>query len=330
MKQKERDAQRQSPDSESTATAPETPADESDSEDENDDDVSPAHIQLNSPRWEDLPSIGSAGHAHGLCKRCCFFPKGRCLNGYSCNFCHFDHEKRVRKNKHKNRQNRDSRRSQRNSDESWMGESWVNDDEWQSQVPHNLPVFPVECNVHMQMPGEVAPMMHPSVGPTCLPCMPPTHESSPSRMVSFEYPQDQCGCAAGVPDFSVQRFFSQDSAQSNALSDTLTCQFKTEVLGSSEENFEICIVEKENVELQPDEVWVWLEDMEEEYQFTHEDLTGFFGSYGAVSQVKLLKGGGASVTFASEGVAARVATDLDSVELPALGNVLRVKSAWTA
>ena len=31
--------------------------------------------------------------------RCCFHPKGRCVNGYSCQHCHFDHEKRKRKGK---------------------------------------------------------------------------------------------------------------------------------------------------------------------------------------------------------------------------------------
>lgn len=48
-----------------------------------------------------LPSVGSAGHGAGNCKRCCFFPKGRCMNGENCEFCHFDHEKRKRKAKKK-------------------------------------------------------------------------------------------------------------------------------------------------------------------------------------------------------------------------------------
>merc|ERR1719261_682158 len=47
----------------------------------------------------DLPSIGSIGHFAGQCSRCCFHPKGRCLNGFQCRFCHFDHEKRRRKRK---------------------------------------------------------------------------------------------------------------------------------------------------------------------------------------------------------------------------------------
>lgn len=49
------------------------------------------------------PSVGSEGHALGVCKRCCFFPRGRCLNGYSCEFCHYEHEKRKRKNKKGNK-----------------------------------------------------------------------------------------------------------------------------------------------------------------------------------------------------------------------------------
>merc|ERR1719215_2440777 len=30
-----------------------------------------------------------------------FFPRGRCANGYDCNFCHYEHEKRKRRNKKK-------------------------------------------------------------------------------------------------------------------------------------------------------------------------------------------------------------------------------------
>mmetsp|Transcript_11671 Transcript_11671/g.31357 ORF Transcript_11671/g.31357 Transcript_11671/m.31357 type:complete len:413 (+) Transcript_11671:62-1300(+) len=59
---------------------------------------------LNAPRPPPSavhPSIGSVEHAAGTCKRCCFFPRGRCTNGYNCCFCHYDHEKRKRKNKKK-------------------------------------------------------------------------------------------------------------------------------------------------------------------------------------------------------------------------------------
>jgi len=43
-----------------------------------------------------LPSVGSVGHADGSCKRCAFFPKGRCQNGADCTHCHFDHTNRLR------------------------------------------------------------------------------------------------------------------------------------------------------------------------------------------------------------------------------------------
>jgi len=41
-----------------------------------------------------LPSMGSAQHGTGECKRCNFFPKGRCQNGKNCTFCHYSHDKR--------------------------------------------------------------------------------------------------------------------------------------------------------------------------------------------------------------------------------------------
>lgn len=43
-----------------------------------------------------LPSVGSALHASGTCSRCCFFLKGRCRNGVSCQFCHLPHDRRSR------------------------------------------------------------------------------------------------------------------------------------------------------------------------------------------------------------------------------------------
>jgi len=49
------------------------------------------------------PSVGSSGHVEGLCRRCCFFPRGRCVNGYNCEFCHYQHDRRKRKNRSKKR-----------------------------------------------------------------------------------------------------------------------------------------------------------------------------------------------------------------------------------
>lgn len=59
------------------------------------------------PPGAEHPSIGSANHAEGTCKRCCFFPRNRCNNGYECDFCHYEHEKRKRKNKKSKKKNKD-------------------------------------------------------------------------------------------------------------------------------------------------------------------------------------------------------------------------------
>jgi translation initiation factor 4G len=68
---------------------------------------------------EELPSVGSAGHADGSCKRCAFFPKGRCQNGKDCTHCHFDHSNRMRLRK---------RRQCRTSTKYWgMQESLLQD-----------------------------------------------------------------------------------------------------------------------------------------------------------------------------------------------------------
>lgn len=41
-----------------------------------------------------LPSIGSAHHSSGECRRCNFFARGCCRNGSDCLFCHFPHDRR--------------------------------------------------------------------------------------------------------------------------------------------------------------------------------------------------------------------------------------------
>eukprot|EP00403_Amphidinium_massartii_P026356 CAMPEP_0178389334 /NCGR_PEP_ID=MMETSP0689_2-20121128/10062_1 /TAXON_ID=160604 /ORGANISM="Amphidinium massartii, Strain CS-259" /LENGTH=667 /DNA_ID=CAMNT_0020009779 /DNA_START=47 /DNA_END=2051 /DNA_ORIENTATION=+ len=58
-----------------------------------------------------LPSIGSVMHSVGQCKRCNFFSKGRCNNGYDCSFCHFPHEKR-----------KPSRQEKRERKAAWMAQ----------------------------------------------------------------------------------------------------------------------------------------------------------------------------------------------------------------
>jgi len=71
-----------------TSAATDCPEDpESDASHEADDSTSRGFL-------ENLPSVGSALHALGTCRRCNFFPKGKCKNGRECTFCHFPHEKR--------------------------------------------------------------------------------------------------------------------------------------------------------------------------------------------------------------------------------------------
>jgi len=79
-------------------------------EDEDADDDSDGELPPHLRNMEDAPqpppgalhpSLGSEAHEGGTCKRCCFYPRGRCTNGYNCEFCHYEHEKRKRKNKKK-------------------------------------------------------------------------------------------------------------------------------------------------------------------------------------------------------------------------------------
>mmetsp|Transcript_52328 Transcript_52328/g.124914 ORF Transcript_52328/g.124914 Transcript_52328/m.124914 type:complete len:609 (-) Transcript_52328:74-1900(-) len=91
--------------------AQEHPTVQEDEEADDDSDIEAEQLRLQANRRiEDAPqrppdaehpSLGSAAHLEGQCKRCCFYPRGRCLNGYECEFCHYDHEKRKRKNKKK-------------------------------------------------------------------------------------------------------------------------------------------------------------------------------------------------------------------------------------
>jgi len=75
-------------------------AEEEDDESEDDMALPSAPVDAPAPPPGALhPSIGSEGHAASTCKRCCFFARNRCANGYDCAFCHYEHERRKRKNK---------------------------------------------------------------------------------------------------------------------------------------------------------------------------------------------------------------------------------------
>eukprot|EP00438_Fugacium_kawagutii_P022008 Skav217036 [mRNA] locus=scaffold1803:410211:413697:- [translate_table: standard] len=51
---------------------------------------------------QELPSVGSAGHAFGTCRPCAFFYAKGCQNGYACSFCHLcDRGEKKRRQKQK-------------------------------------------------------------------------------------------------------------------------------------------------------------------------------------------------------------------------------------
>lgn len=59
----------------------------------------------NSKAKNELPSVGSAGHAFGTCKPCGFFYAKGCLNGAACSFCHLcDRGEKKRRQKQKKAQ----------------------------------------------------------------------------------------------------------------------------------------------------------------------------------------------------------------------------------
>jgi len=114
-----------------------------------------------------LPSMGSAQHAEGACKRCCFFPKGRCQNGYNCEFCHFEHEKRKRKKKKKSGAARRDSGGSESEDDS--------DAELPGLTPQNSGTGPsgsVESRASKQDPPTGPPFETP-LPPTAPPLLPP-------------------------------------------------------------------------------------------------------------------------------------------------------------
>lgn len=121
-----------------------------------------------------FPSVGSIGHFSGQCTRCCFHPKGRCLNGYDCNFCHFDHDKRRRIKKMELFRNRVSHKP------SYTGVNFQQ---------HHHPVSP---SMPLQAPpglvslcAQAAPPQPALNVPPPMPCATPTvHASWTSEMVA--------------------------------------------------------------------------------------------------------------------------------------------------
>lgn len=88
----------------------------------------------------ELPSVGSAGHADGSCKRCAFFPKGRCKNGADCTHCHFPHLPRARLRKRGS-----GKRDERLQSDSVLADSELeNDEEEVNDILKNTDVVDME------------------------------------------------------------------------------------------------------------------------------------------------------------------------------------------
>lgn len=66
-----------------------------------DDLALPPDVDLSLVGTVEMPTVGSAGHALGICKPCAFLDKG-CANGKDCDFCHLcppDEKNRRKKEK---------------------------------------------------------------------------------------------------------------------------------------------------------------------------------------------------------------------------------------
>lgn len=117
-----------------------------DDSDDNEFDANFAEVSFDGP----LPSIGSAEHVAGKCKRCNFFPKGRCQNGQSCIFCHYPHDRRKL-----------SRQEKRERRANWSGQPDVAYDDLSEtsdcEVPQAfsfsmLPGMPATCTTKLPAP----------------------------------------------------------------------------------------------------------------------------------------------------------------------------------
>jgi hypothetical protein len=86
---------------------------------QSEDPASPEMCESADP----LPSIGSAQHASGECRRCNFFAKGRCQNGKDCAFCHLPHDRRK-----PSRQERREQKAARLAQQDAQSEDGVSDD----------------------------------------------------------------------------------------------------------------------------------------------------------------------------------------------------------
>jgi len=123
----------------------------SDDDDESDEDTGSSEESV-IVDMECLPSAGSALHGTGECKRCNFFPKGRCQNGKDCSFCHYPHDKR-----------KPSRQEKRERRAAWLEahgmalepeDLFENDEEANQQKPHQALQLPTHSAAFLSNQGK--------------------------------------------------------------------------------------------------------------------------------------------------------------------------------
>ena len=159
------------------------------------------------PQEDELPSKGSAERASGNCRRCNFFPKGRCPNGKDCTFCHLPHVKR-----------KPSRQEQRERRAAWLA---------QHQDQHGLTLDDFdegdddECDDNEQQVmahskiGAPDPSATPSVSMDS-PMGPPSHPAIAAPLRAAAIPAATSALApapsgSGAPDPSATPSVSMDS-----------------------------------------------------------------------------------------------------------------------
>ncbi|CAK9010601.1 unnamed protein product [Durusdinium trenchii] len=145
-----------------------------------------------------LPSLGSLEHAAGTCKRCNFYPKGRCQNGLSCSFCHLSHERRKSSRAEKRE------RAENMPQTPSTGTTDVEDLEANGALPFGLPVPDLSSlGLPFGMPAPVVPP--PGLTPSLLSTqpLPPVWRDDDLENACHPFPNPlslaSAACLATVP-----------------------------------------------------------------------------------------------------------------------------------
>lgn len=179
--------------------------------DENTENVAPVSDAEDGMEYDEnsgpLPSLGSAEHGAGTCKRCNFFAKGRCQNGQNCTFCHLPHDKRKITRQEK-RERKVQLQDQENQDVVFTSKQ---DDFEENDVQQIMayPMFPgmppmqtTKLPTPLALPGNVMPCFSRS------PVAPP-----PGLTQSFGFLSQAASAIPWQPDEEISPMSTQTPAQ---------------------------------------------------------------------------------------------------------------------